>query len=137
MELEFGNMPAVSDFISVPAGTYLCEITDVRAGVTRNGEERWSFRLVVKEGEYAGRHAAWDSLTFTPRALPRVRRVFAAIGLPSEGKVHVEPKDLEGRRAYVEVRPAEYRSDLGNVIRRNEVPYGGYRPVPTPGDLPF
>jgi hypothetical protein len=121
----------------VPAGTYLCEISDARAGTTRNGEERWSFRLVVKDGEFTGRHAAWDALVFSDRALPRVRRVFAALGLPTEGRVRVEPKDLEGRRAFVDVRPAEYKNALGEVIRRNEVPYSGYRPVPAPGELPF
>jgi hypothetical protein len=137
MELEFSNTEDVTDFTSVPAGTYLCEVSDTRAGVTRHGEERWSFRLVVCDGEYLGRQAAWDSLVFSERALPRVRRVFAALGLPTEGRVRVEPKDMEGRRAFVDVRPAEYKNDLGEVIRRNEVPYSGYRPVPTPGEVPF
>lgn len=137
MELEFSNSEDVTDFTSVPAGTYLCEVCDVRAGVTRNGEERWSFRLFVREGEYLGRQAAWDSLIFSERALPRVRRVFAALGLPAEGRVRVETKDLEGRRAFVDVRPAEYKNALGEVIRRNEVPYSGYRPVAEPGQIPF
>lgn len=137
MELEFSNTEDVTDFTSVPAGTYLCEVSDARAGVTRHGEERWSFRLVVRDGEYLGRQAAWDSLIFSERALPRVRRVFAALGLPTEGRVRVEPKDLEGRRAFVDVRPAEYKNELGEVIRRNEVPYSGYRAVPTPGEVPF
>ena len=137
MELEFTNTEDVTDFTSVPAGTYLCEVAAARAGTTRSGEERWSFQLVVRDGEYAGRHAAWDSLVFSDRALPRVRRVFAALGLPTEGRVRVEPKDLEGKRAFVDVRPAEYKNDLGEVIRRNEVPYSGYRPVPANGEMPF
>jgi hypothetical protein len=137
MELEFTNTEDITDFTSVPAGSYLCDISDVRPGTTRTGEERWSYRLVVREGEYAGRHAAYDALVFSERALPRVRRVFAALGLPTAGRVHVEPKDLEGKRAFVEVRPAEYKNDLGEVIRRNEVPYAGYRAVPANGEIPF
>ncbi len=139
MELEFSKTEETKDFTSVPPGTYLCEVADVRAGVTRHGEERWSFQLTVKDGEHAGRLAAWDSLVFSERALPRVRRVFAALGLPTEGRVRVEPKDLEGRRAFVDVRPAEYRNELNEVIRRNEVPYSGYRAVPdNPGEgMPF
>jgi hypothetical protein len=137
MELEFSKSDEKTDFTSVPAGTYLCEVTDVRPSVTRQGEERWSFRLMVRDGEFVGRQAAWDSLMFTDRALPRVRRVFAALGLPSEGRVRVEPKDLEGRRAFVDVRPGEYTNELGEVVRRNEVPYAGYRPVPAPGEVPF
>src|SRR5688500_9666441 len=52
MELDFPNTEDVTDFVSVPAGTYLCEISDVRTGATRTGEERWSFRLVVRDGEF-------------------------------------------------------------------------------------
>ena len=143
MDLEFTKTPPATDFTSVPPGTYLCEIADVRAGATRSGEERWSFKLLVKEGEFAGRHAAWDSLVFSDRALPRVRRVFGALGFPTEGRVRVEPKDLEGRTAFVEVRPSEYRNALGETVRRNEVPYAGYRAVrkdddpPRDDDVPF
>lgn len=116
------------DFIAVPAGTYLCRIAEVRPGTTRAGDERWSLRLVVAEGEHVGKQAAWDSIVFSVRGRARARMVLAALGLPSQGKVTIEPKDLEGRTAMVEVRPAEYQTPSGDVVRRNEVPYDGYRP---------
>ena len=120
----------VSDFVTVPAGTYLCRLAEVRTGTTRAGEARWSLRLVVADGPHAGRLAAWDGLGFSARALPRVRRVFAALGLPAAGSVHVERDDLLGLLASVEVRPTEYRSGDGSTVRRNEVPYDGWRAAP-------
>ena len=53
-----------------------------------------------------------------------------ALGLPASGKVQIEPGDLEGRTALVEVRPAEYQGQDGTMVRRNEVPYDGYRATP-------
>lgn len=129
MNLDFETSKKVSDFVSVPAGTYLCRVGQVRPGTTRNGDERWSISLVIAEGRFAGKQAAWDNLVFSPRGLARVRLVFEAFGLPSSGKVDVEPSDLEGCTALVEVRPAEYAAAGGPVIRRNEVPYAGYRSV--------
>ncbi len=129
MNLDFETTKKVSDFVSVPAGTYLCRVGQVRPGTTRNGDERWSISLVIAEGQFAGKQAAWDNLVFSPRGLARVRLVFEAFGLPSSGRVDVMPSDLEGCTAFVEVRPAEYAAAGGPVIRRNEVPYAGYRAV--------
>jgi hypothetical protein len=130
MDIEFDAVERVSDFVTIPAGTYLCLVAEVRSGATRGGDERWSLRLVVAEGQHIGKQAAWDSLVFSNRGRARARQVFAALGLPAKGRVHVEPHDLEGRRALVEVRPAEYTNPTGEVVRRNEVPYDGYRPAP-------
>ncbi|MFY9341217.1 MAG: hypothetical protein WAT39_01925 [Planctomycetota bacterium] len=117
----------VSDYVTVPAGTYLCRVTEVRPGTTRAADERWSMRLVVAEGEHVGKQAAWDSIVFSTRGRIRARMVLQALGLPASGKVQVEPKDLEGRTALVEIRPAEYQTAAGEVVRRNEVPYDGWR----------
>jgi len=130
VDLDFDAIEKVSDFVSVPEGSYLCEIAEVRNGVTRNDDERWSLRLVVAEGEYCGRHAAWDSLVFSTRGQVRVRLVLEALGLPTKGRVQLKSEDLMGLRAFVEVRPEEYQHpDTGNVVRRNAVPYRGYRTV--------
>lgn len=119
----------ITDYTLVPPGTYRCRIAEVRPGTTRAGDERWSLRLVVAEGQHVGKQAAWDSLVFSTRGRARARMVLNALGLPSTGKVQLEPKDLEGRHALVEVRPAEYRTPWGDGVRRNEVPYDGYKEV--------
>ncbi len=129
MEIDFDAADRVSDYVTVPSGTYLCRITEIRPGTTRAGDERWSLRLVVAEGQHVGKQAAWDSLVFSARGRARARMVLQALGLPATGKVQIEPADLEGRTALVEIRPAEYQSPSGDVVRRNEVPYDGYRPA--------
>jgi hypothetical protein len=131
MQIDFDDADRVSDFITIPAGTYLCRVAEVRPGTTRAGDERWSLRLVVAEGQHIGKQAAWDSLVFSARGRARARLVLQALGLPASGKVNIEPGDLEGRLALVEVRPAEYQSPAGEVVRRNEVPYDGFRPAAT------
>ncbi|MCA8944014.1 MAG: DUF669 domain-containing protein [Planctomycetes bacterium] len=130
MKLDFDTVADVADYVTVPAGTYVCKIAEVQTGATRAGDERWSFKLIVAEGEFTGRHAAWDNLVFSQRGMSRVRAVLGALGLPNRGSVEVEPSDLEGREAFVEVRPSEYEHpDSGTTVRRNEVPYAGYRRI--------
>ncbi len=128
MEIDFDAMDNVSDYVTVPAGTYLCRIAEVIPGTTRNGHERWGLRLIVAEGEFVGRQAAWDGLVFSDRGTMRARRVMAALGLPTQGRVQVEPQDLVGRQAFVTVGPRNYRDpNTDHVMRRNEVPYDGYQ----------
>jgi Protein of unknown function (DUF669) len=118
-----------SDFRTVPDGRYLVRIAEVRPGTTRAGDVRWSLRLVVADGPLAGRQAAWDSLVFSTRGRSRVRLVLRALGLPHEGKVQVEPADLEGRTAIVDVRGATYTDPSGGQVKRNELPYDGWQPA--------
>ena len=130
---QFDGADNVSDFVTVPAGSYICRVDDVRTGTTRAGDERWGLRLVVADGPHVGRQAAWDSLIFSNRGRARARLVFLALGLPAKGRVTVKPDDVLGRRAMVEVRPVEYPNPTGEIIRRNEVPYDGWRPMPAGG----
>lgn len=126
MQFDFDKQRSLTDYVTIPAGTYLCRVEEVRAGTTRAGDERWSMKLVVAEGQHVGKQAAWDSLVFSARGQARARLVLQALGLPHTGVVQLEPHDLEGRSALVEVRPAEYQSPTGSVVRRNEVPYDGF-----------
>ena len=129
MNLDFDSREETNDFVSVPAGTYLCRIAEVRERLTRAEDALWAIRLEVIEGEFIGRLAAWDNLVFSNRGLTRVKRFLDALGLPSDGKVQLSPEDLVDKRVFAEVRPAEYRAPDGNTTRRNEIPYNGYRIV--------
>ncbi|MFO1054274.1 MAG: hypothetical protein U1F36_18805 [Planctomycetota bacterium] len=133
MEIDFDHKDNLSDYVTVPAGTYLCRVTEVVPGTTRNGHARWGIKLVVAEGEYVGRQAAWDGLVFSEKGTARVRRVLAALGLAGAGRVRVEPDDLVGRHAFVTVKPEEFRDPVTqHVVRRNQVPYDGYLPCESP-----
>lgn len=134
MNIDFDASGSLADFARVPAGTYRCRIADVRCGTTRAGDERWSVALVVAEGSHIGMDAAWDALVFSTRGRARARRILVAVGLPASGRVTIEPKDLLGRMAVVELRTATYRRPDGVTIRRNEVPYEGWHAMPAGGE---
>lgn len=125
----------IVDYRQVPSGTYRCRISEVRPGTTRAGDERWSLALVVVGGEHAGKLAAWDSLVFSTRGRARARMVLVALSLPAKGRVQIEPADLVDRQALVEVRAVVYTSPNSEQIRRNEVPYDGFRALPAGGAL--
>ena len=82
MKLDFENSDQITDFTTVPAGAYLCRIAEVRDRQSRAGDTMWSIRLVVTEGEFTGRMAAWDNLVFSNRGLNRVKSILVALGLP-------------------------------------------------------
>lgn len=137
MEIDLSKKDNVSDYVTVPPGTYLCRVTQAVRGTTRKGDERWGICLTVAEGEFIGRQAAWDGLVFSERGTARVRRVLTALGLPSEGRVQVEPEDLVGRQAFVTVKPDRFEDPAtGRVFNRNQVPYDGYLPCESPAPMP-
>ena len=121
------------DYTSVPPGTYRCRIAEVRDRETRGGDVLLALRLVVADGDVEGRTAAWDNLVFSSRGVARVRQVLRALGVKLDRPGEL---DLVGAEALVTVRPAEYLSADGETIRRNEVPYDGYRAVDAYGQAP-
>jgi hypothetical protein len=130
MKLDFSNVEDAESFVSIPEGTYVCRIADVRQNVTREGSPRWSLRLEVAEGEYAGRTAAWDSLIFSERGLPRVKQVLQRFGFDVSGTLELQPADLLDLRARAQCLIEEYEDKLtGRRQTRLRVPYLGYESV--------
>ena len=135
VETELGTGPIVRELQSVPPGTYLCEVQDVRPSRTKAGDKRWGMKFVVVQGMEKGRLAAWDGLVFSQKAMDRTRMVLAALGLPFSGHVQLKAEDLLGKRAWVVVE-AEVWEDpkTQQVIRRNTVPYSGIFPLSARGE---
>ena len=127
MRFDFSQVEDVESFVSIPEGTYVCRVAEVREGLARDGSVRWSLRLEVLEGEYAGRTAGWDGLTWSERGVLRVQRVLQALGIEARGEVDLEPDELLGRRVHAEFI-AEEREDpvTGRRTIRLRVPYAGY-----------
>lgn len=135
MKEDFGPVGSVEDFVLVPPGTYTCRIAEVREGITRDGSARWALRLEVADGEYAGRTAAWDGLVWSERGLMRVKFVLERLGFDVGGVLEVEPGDLVGRRARVQLFEEEwYDSRTGRQRTRLSVPYTGYDEAPMDWD---
>lgn len=130
MRYDFSSVEDIESFVSIPEGRYLCRVAEVREGLSRDGSARWNMRLEVAEGDYAGRTAGWDGLTWSERGLPRVKRFLEVLGLDTRGVVDVESSDLVGRQV-VAVFLEEEREDplSGRRTLRLRVPYSGYSPA--------
>jgi hypothetical protein len=130
MKFDFSNVDDVQSYVSVPPGKHLCRVTEVRPGAARDGSARWTFRLEVVGGLHHGRTAAWDSLTWSDRGVARVRHVLKGLGVQTHGVVEIEPQDLVGRRAHVQVQLEERENpQTGRREMRTRVPYAGYEPI--------
>lgn len=135
MRFDFSSVDDVESYINVPEGVHNCRVAEVREGRARDGSVRWSYRLEVLDGEWAGRTAAWDSLTWSERGIYRVKKVLAALGMDVKGVVEIEPTDLVNLRARVNVEPEE-REDpqTGRRQVRMRVPYLGYESYEGPAE---
>ena len=92
-----------------------------------DGSERWSFRLEVDEGEYAGRTAGWDSITWSERGIHRVKSFLKALGVDVSGRVELAVADLVGLRMRATFELEEREDPLtGRHLLRLRVPYAGY-----------
>jgi hypothetical protein len=133
MQFDFSQVQDIDSFISIPEGTYVCRVAEVREGVSRDGSARWNLRLQVAHGEYAGRTAGWDSLTWSDRGIRRVKRVLEALGLDVSGSVQIETSDLMGREVRAVFQSEEREDPLtGRRVLRLRVPYAGYAPLEGP-----
>lgn len=127
MRFDFDSVAYDRMFTSVPEGTHVCHITEVREQTARDGSPRWTFRLVVTTGDFAGRTAGWDSITWSERGVHRVQQVLCALGVDARGEVELEASELIGLRARVRFE-LEEREDASSGRRelRLRVPYAGY-----------
>lgn len=130
MKLDFSSIEDFESFASIPEGTYLCRVAEVRPAATREGAPRWGLRLEVVDGDYAGRTAAWDGLVFSEKGLPRVKHVLAIFGFDVSSTLNLEPEDLKDARARVQLVLEDQIDKLTGIHRRRlKVPYAGYEPA--------
>ena len=127
MERDLSQVEDARDYTSIPPGTYGVRIGEVRVGSTREGVERWGLRLDVVDGDYAGRTAGWDGISWGERGLTRAKYVLSQLGFETDGVVTLEPADLEGRCAVVSLQREE-REDpaTGQRLVRLKVPFLGW-----------
>ncbi|MCA9001407.1 MAG: hypothetical protein KDB61_05760 [Planctomycetes bacterium] len=129
MRQNFADIDETHSLITIPPGRYPCIVVDTRMHVARDGSPRWGVHWKVLSGILAGKTAAWDNLTWSERGLPRVKQVLHMLGFDVSGVVELEPQDLLGRKAMVQVEKEVYEDELtGQRIERLSVPYNGYAP---------
>lgn len=129
MHWDFTNVVETEDFASLPQGWYTVKLHEVREGRTKEGDIRWGLKLLVYDGVYAGRVAAWDGLVWSERGAPRAKRLLEALGFNVSGTVDIVPADLIDCRLDVELVLEEWENPTtGRRQRRNVVPYDGFAP---------
>lgn len=127
MRWDFRDVNETEDFASLPEGWYTVKVEEVREGRTRDGDVRWGLKLVVLDGTFAGRIAAWDGLIWSDRGSPRAKRLLEALAFEVLGEVDIETQDLLGRSMDVELVTEEWENPVtGRRQRRNVVPYDGF-----------
>ncbi len=123
--INFSTVDDATDFTPLPEGTYACRIDSVEEARTSRGDEMWKLRLVVTEGEYAGR-LIFDNLVFSEKALKRVKFVCSRLGLDVSGELDLTPAMIHGKTCRVRVEIEEYVDEEEKEKTRNRVPFAGY-----------
>jgi len=129
MRIEPDDGPDVDDFVVVEDGVHRVRIAEVRTSTSAQGDESWMLRLELVNGPLAGRTAVTDWLNFGARGLDRVRRVLSALGYDLSQPLDVDPQELVGQEALVELATRETMSpEGGRMQRRSRVVYDGWSP---------
>jgi len=130
VRVDFDQVDDAENYVSVPNGSYLCQVGEVRVRAADDGAERWGIRWIVADGAFAGRTAAWDSIAFHPRGLRRAKLVLARLGVTVDGAQEIRPSAIEGRRAQVTVFAQERVDPVsGRRVISNRVPFAGVESV--------
>lgn len=135
MQIDPDQGSHIDDYVIVEEGTYALRIESITPKNNAEGDVSWMLRLVLVEGERAGRIAAFDWLNFSDRGMHRVRSILSALGFDVSVAVEVEPEDLEGKVAHVRLINQEtVHPETGRTQRRSRVPYDGWSPCPNAED---
>jgi hypothetical protein len=136
-KINFSHVPDVSNPPPLPDGTYDCCLVGIDKGVSRFGDPLWKLRWSVESGEYAGR-PLFGNLVFSPKAMPRVKRICESCGMDVSGELDLEPTMLMGKRARITTYVKLVTDQYGASKARNEIPYDGYAAIAAnDDDLPF
>lgn len=128
-DVDFSQVEDAEDYSPLPAGKYLCKVTEIEQKRTLADDEMWRLRLTVVEGEHQGR-SVFDNMVFSERAMKRVKLMCSRMGLDVSGFVALTPKTLQGRKVVVTVEVGTYQDNEGNEKLSNSVPFAGYERVP-------
>ncbi|MEZ5975907.1 MAG: hypothetical protein R3F33_06935 [Planctomycetota bacterium] len=136
MRQDFTDVDDTHSLMNLEPGQYAGEVADVRVTLARDGSPRWGIQWRVCAGPLAGRTLAWDNLNWSDRGLPRVKWMLGLLGFDVTGVLELEPDDLLGRRALVQIQREQYEEPgTGQRVERAVVPYRGYEALPEDPDL--
>ena len=122
---EVSDEPTIYEVL--PEGEYEAVITEVKAGTTKNGNDKWDIVFETAEGD-----RIYDSLVFTEKTLNRVKKYYSLVGFDFTvvgEEYEPEPDDLMDGRILVSLGIREYTKKDGSKGTANEVNLFDCEPV--------
>jgi len=124
-KIDFSHVDDAQDFSPLPAGKYLCRLSEIEEASTQHGDEMWKLRFEVIKGPSAGR-LIFDNLVFSEAALKRAKLICSRLGLDVSKELDLTPELIKGRLAILTVDTEPYEDAEGRKKQRNTVPFAGY-----------
>jgi len=97
--IDFSAVPSMDP---VPNGDYEAEVVHAEVGTSKAGYPKIDLRWKIIGGEHDGRQI-FDSLSFHPNALFRVKQVLQAFDFANDFSGSVDPEELVGQTAMLKV----------------------------------
>jgi hypothetical protein len=95
------NFAEVKGLEPVPTGSYVATIVDAKEGVSQNQTPKIDVQWKIEdEGPYMGR-IVFDTLTFTEKAMFRVKAALLGLGFPKNYRGEVNAESLIGKSARI------------------------------------
>jgi hypothetical protein len=105
---------ATLDQTRLPEGAYHAEITEASEVTSKNGNHGIQIKFAAQHNEKIV--TIYDNLWATPGALPIVQQRLAAVGMPHNNDVDIQPRDLVGKRVVITIRNEEYGGETRSKV---------------------
>ena len=125
-----GTAPAADTSRPLPAGEYVCDLTDGRLGASRNDTPYYKVELRVREVAHAARRV-WHDYYLTPKALPYSMAALGKIGITHPDQLDGPPSAGLVVRARVVVKRLDSGAEF-NELKSWELVEIGPTPPPAP-----
>ena len=96
------NFATVKGLEPLPVGVYNATIVKAEAGKSKAGNDKIDIQWKVEGGPQDGR-LIFDTMTFTEKALFRVKATLLGLGFPENFRGDVKPETLVGKSAKLTV----------------------------------
>ena len=110
------NFADVEELKPIPPGKYSATIVKATEGISKAGNEKIDLQYRIEGAKFDGR-IVFDTLTFTAKALFRVKNTLRGLGFPAKFKGEVNPGDLVGKSAkiVVDIQPGNGVDEDGDT----------------------
>jgi hypothetical protein len=143
MKIDFDKIDDANVYEPLPAGKYLCELTDIEETFTQSKDEMWNLKFVVLTPLLHEGRVVFDRMVFSEKAMSRIKLICSRFGIDTKGTIDLKPGDILHKKCYLHLVIEEYFSEKdGTQRKRNRVPFGGYekatiQPELTDDEIPF